>query len=133
MKVADLMVPDVKTVSEHTTIADAVVILAESHVHALPVVDTRGRLLGVVSTTDVLEAAAEAASPEEREDLFQRTPVRDIMTPKPRTVRPDDDVKDAAQHMLYLDVHRLFVEVDGALVGVLSQSDIVRAVATAKI
>jgi CBS domain-containing protein len=35
--------------------------------------------------------------------------------------------------MLALDVHRFFVEVDGDLVGVISQSDIVRAVAIAKI
>jgi signal-transduction protein with cAMP-binding, CBS, and nucleotidyltransferase domain len=35
--------------------------------------------------------------------------------------------------MLYLEVHRLFVVYDGQLVGVVSQSDIVRAVATAKI
>ena len=42
-------------------------------------------------------------------------------------------VKEAAQQMLYLEVHRLFVEDDGRLVGVISQSDIVRAVALARI
>jgi CBS domain-containing protein len=43
------------------------------------------------------------------------------------------DVREAAQQMLYLEVHRLFVVEDGRLVGVISQSDIVRGVATAKI
>ena len=43
------------------------------------------------------------------------------------------DVAEAAQTMLYRDIHRLFVEEEGKLVGVISQSDIVRAVGTAKI
>jgi CBS domain-containing protein len=55
------------------------------------------------------------------------------MTAHPQTAEPDDEVKEAAQRMLYLEVHRLFVVYDGELVGVISQSDIVRAVATAKI
>jgi predicted transcriptional regulator len=45
----------------------------------------------------------------------------------------DTEVKEAAQQMLYLEVRRLFVEDHGVLVGVISQSDIVRGVATAKI
>jgi CBS domain-containing protein len=53
------------------------------------------------------------------------------MTPRPKTIGPEEDLKVAAQQMLYLEVHRLFVEVDGELQGVISQSDIVRAVATA--
>ncbi|MGH7514451.1 MAG: CBS domain-containing protein [Gemmatimonadales bacterium] len=40
---------------------------------------------------------------------------------------------EAARHMLYAEVHRLFVEDDGVLVGVISHTDIVRAVATGKI
>ena len=43
------------------------------------------------------------------------------------------DVRVAAQEMLYLNVQRLFVEYEGALVGVVSQTDIVGAVATAKV
>ncbi len=55
------------------------------------------------------------------------------MTPWPRTIDPDFDVRQAAQEMLYLNGQRLFVEYDGALVGVISQTDIVGAVATAKV
>jgi CBS domain-containing protein len=55
------------------------------------------------------------------------------MTAKPVTVDPDADVHDAARQMLYGEIHRLFVEYDGSLVGVLSQSDIVGAVAGAKL
>jgi CBS domain-containing protein len=132
MRVADLMATDLATVRADDTIAEAVTALADAHVHGVPVIDQRRRLIGVLSTSDVLQAAAEAATQEEREELFDRTLVRELMTVKPQTIAPDDDLKEAARRMLYLEVHRLFVEVDGELVGVISQSDIVRAVATAR-
>jgi CBS domain-containing protein len=53
------------------------------------------------------------------------------MTAKPITVGPDEDIHEAARQMLYGEIHRLFVEFDGSLVGVLTQSDIVGAVAGA--
>jgi CBS domain-containing protein len=68
-----------------------------------------------------------------RERLFERTRVLEVMTPWPATIEPDLDVRVAAQEMLYLNVQRLFVEYEGALVGVVSQTDIVGAVATAKV
>ena len=55
------------------------------------------------------------------------------MTPRPATIMPDAEIREAAQQMLYLEIHRLFVEEHGELVGVISQSDVVRAVALAKI
>ena len=133
MQVAELMVSDVKAVAPDMSVADAVALMTEHHISALPVVDLHDRLLGVVSTTDILEAAAEATDAKAREQLFEATEVRDLMTPRPATVRMDADVKESAQQMLYLEVHRLFVVEDGRLVGVISQSDIVRGVATAKI
>jgi CBS domain-containing protein len=133
MKVADLMRSDLKTVDAETTVGEAVVTLADAHVSALPVVDARDRLIGVLSTTDVLQAEADCASSEDRDRLFDETTVRDIMTPRPATIMPDADIREAAQQMLYLEIHRLFVEEEGRLVGVLSQSDVVRAVATAKL
>jgi predicted transcriptional regulator len=55
------------------------------------------------------------------------------MTPKPLMIESTADVQEAARHMLYAEVRRLFVEENGVLVGVISQTDIVRAVATGKI
>jgi CBS domain-containing protein len=55
------------------------------------------------------------------------------MTPRPLTIAPDAEVRDAAREMLYAEVHRLFVVADSKLVGVISTSDIVRAVATGKL
>jgi CBS domain-containing protein len=133
MKISELMRTDLTTVAPDTLVGDAVLTLADSHVTALPVVDPRKGLVGVLSTTDVLQAEADCASPEERERLFSDTAVRDLMTPRPVVIAPDAEVREAAQQMLYLDIHRLFVEEDGHLVGVISQSDVVRAVAGAKL
>lgn len=133
MRVAELMVSDVKAVAPDMMVADAVALMTEHHISALPVIDAHDRLLGVISNTDILEAAAEASDRRSREQVFETTEVRDLMTPRPATVRLETDVKEAAQQMLYLEVHRLFVEENGRLMGVLSQSDIVRGVATAKI
>ncbi len=133
MKVAELMHTDVKTVDVDATVGDAITTLADAHVSALPVTDPRGGIVGVVSTTDILSALSETTEPDARERLFDETPVREIMTPRSRVIAPDAAVVDAAREMLYLDVHRLFVEEHGRLVGVLSQTDIVAAVATAKI
>ena len=108
----------------------AVVTLTDAHISALPVVDKGGRMVGVVSSTDILTSEAEANDAVEREALFEQMMVRDIMTRRPLTVSPDEEVREAAQQMLYADVHRLFVTADDKVVGVLSTTDIVRAVAT---
>jgi CIC family chloride channel protein len=135
MKVAELMQPNVRTISSEACVAEVVVSLADGHVSGLPVVDKGGRIIGVVSATDVLtaEAEAEAESSTIGRDLMQDTSVREIMTPRPYTVAPDEDVREAARQMLYAEVHRLFVAEGDRLVGVISTTDIVRAVATSKI
>jgi predicted transcriptional regulator len=65
--------------------------------------------------------------------MLEDTRVQEIMTPRPLMIELSADVAEAARHMLYAEVRRLFVEDNGALMGVISQTDIVQAVATAKI
>jgi CBS domain-containing protein len=127
MRVADLMQQPVVTVDTEGTVRDAVVLLSEDHISALPVTDRTGKMVGVVSTSDILTAEAEGA-PLGTRDLETMT-VAELMPPRPLTVSPETDVKEAAQQMLYADVHRLFVTADDRLVGVISTTDIVRAVA----
>ncbi|HEU5467559.1 MAG TPA: CBS domain-containing protein [Gemmatimonadales bacterium] len=128
MHVAELMRTNLKTVAAEATVADAVCLLADARVSALPVVDRVGRAVGILTTRNVLEAERDA---RDRNRLLQHTLVLEIMTPWAATIGPDVDVQEAARQMLYLDVQRLFVEEDGKLVGVISQTDIVGAVATA--
>jgi CBS domain-containing protein len=133
MRVADLMHTNLRTVDPDATIAEAITILSDGHVSGLPVVDERRRVLGVISASDVVTAIAEAATPGDREQLFEGTRVREVMTPRAQVVTAESDVAEAARTMLYLEVHRLFVVEGAELVGVISQSDIAGAVATAKL
>jgi CBS domain-containing protein len=129
MKVAALMQSPVTAVTRDTTIGEAIVTLADKHISAVAVVDAHGRMIGVLSTTDVMEAESAVSDHASRDQLFENTTVEDLMTAKPLTIAPDADVRDAARQMLYGDVHRLFVEQDGELVGVISRTDVVRAFA----
>ncbi len=133
MKVAELMQTKLKTVGVNEAVTEAMVTMADSHVSGLPVVDGNDHLVGVISTTDLLTSMAEADDAEARARLLDQTTVRELMTARPITISPDADVLDAAKEMLYMDIHRIFVEYEGRLVGVLSQTDIVGAVAAAKI
>lgn len=133
MHVADLMITDVQTIEPDAPLTDALAVLSEGHLSALPVVDAHEHLVGVLSTTDVLQAMAEAEGRADRERLFSRSTVGDLMTSHPVAVSPGTTVREAAQQMLYLEVHRLFVVEDERLVGIISQSDIVRGVALARL
>jgi len=110
-----------------------VVTLADAHVSGVPVVDAHGRLVGVLSSSDVIQAEAEASDRDSRIAVLEDTRAADLMNPRPITVAPDTLIQEAARQMLYAEVKRLFVEHDGKLVGVISQSDIVGAVASGKI
>ena len=133
MKVAEVMRTDLTTVDPSSTVGDAVILLAEGHISGLPVVDKHHRTVGVISTTDVLRAEADCTSTEARERLFHDTTVAELMTSPAAMISAYADVREAAQQMLYLEVHRLFVEEDRKLVGVISQSDVVRAVAAFRV
>ena len=133
MRVADVMQTNLLTIRGTDTVGRAVGLLSESHVSGVPVVDDHGRLVGVLSSTDILDALAEHQEPEGRESVFDDTLIQEIMTPRPQTITADADVKDAAQRMLYLEIHRLFVEQDGRLIGVVSTTDLVRALAGSRV
>jgi len=133
MRVSELMQKDVKTVGPDAVVNDVVVSLADSHISALAVVDGMGRMVGVISSTDILTSEAEAQDAVEREALFEQMVVRDIMTRRALTVSPEADLREAARQMLYADVHRLFVVDGDRVVGVISTTDIMRAVATGRL
>ena len=129
MKVAEIMKTDLAVINEDVAITSAVTLIADAHVLGVPVLDRRGRLVGALSASDIVQAAAERAETTAVDELLNETLVRDIMSTPPRTIAPEVDVRDAAREMLRLDVHRLFVVQGGDLLGVISTSDIARAVA----
>jgi acetoin utilization protein AcuB len=127
------MTKDVVTIRGDAPMSDAVALLADSRIGGLAVVDHHGKLIGTVSASDSLAAEAEAGDEEARARLLTTTLVSDIMTSPPLTVSADTDVREASLQMEYGEVHRLFVEQDGDLAGVISRSDVVRAHAVGKL
>jgi CBS domain-containing protein len=125
--VVDLMAGDPIFVSPDLTAVRAAQILADHDVGGLPVVDADGRLVGVVSQTDLVREWASSAAPSPLPQLL----VRDVMTKPAVTIRGSASLKQAAQAMTHGNVRRLVVvgdDPDTAL-GVISDSDLVRALA----
>ncbi|MGE0441854.1 MAG: HPP family protein [Gemmatimonadales bacterium] len=131
--VRDVMTTDVVTIDPDAQVARAIELLADSHVSGIAVIDHHHKLVGVVSTSDVVSAEAEAGDDEGRSRFLATAVVSDVMTTKPLTASPDLELREAALQMDYGDVHRLFVEENGRLVGVISRSDINRAFAAGQI
>lgn len=130
MRVADLMQIDLVSVPPDATVAEAATLMAHSHVSALPVLDKEGRLVGVISTTDLINAEVEHDEARSHAALFEGTRVAQVMTPRPFTVGPESDVRQAARLMFYAGIRRVFVTSEDRPLGVLSTTDIVRGVAT---
>ena len=124
--VADVMTREVLVLHSDTSLRDAVVYLANQHVSGAPVVDARGRMAGAISSSDIMQAESEGLD-------LEQTAVEEVMTRHPLTVGPETALREAALAMEYGEVHRLFVEHDGALVGVISRSDVNRALAQGRV
>lgn len=124
--VADVMTREVLVLRGEATLREAVGYLASQHVSGAPVVDAVGRMAGAVSTSDILQAQSEGMD-------IDSTTVQEVMTRPTLTVGPETELREAALAMEYGEVHRLFVERDGELVGVVSRSDVSRALAIGRV
>jgi CBS domain-containing protein len=132
-RVRDLMQTHLKTIATDATIAEAVQALMTAGVSALPVLDRFRRAVGVLSTREILAAESRCQTSAARERLFESTLALEVMAPWPGVVSPQLPIREAAAAMLAQKVQRLFVEEEGVLRGVVSQTDIVNAVAAARI
>jgi CBS domain-containing protein len=124
--VAEVMTPKVMVLHADATLQDAIAFLANQHVSGAPVVDALGHLVGAISSSDLMQAESEGT------DLAV-TAVEEVMTRKTLTVSPETELREAALTMEYGEVHRLFVQRGGELVGVISRSDVNRALATGRV
>jgi len=121
--VAQVMTRGVLSLRSDVALREAVDYLATQHISGVPVLDLKRRLAGVITTSDILQAESEGEN-------LDTTTVGEVMTPTTLTVSPDTDLREAALAMEYAEVHRLFVEEAGSLIGVISRSDVNRALAT---
>jgi CBS-domain-containing membrane protein len=131
----ELMTRDAVTVRPDTAVRDALALLSEHGITSLPVVDTAGRIRGVVSEADLIRElvpsdprAHELVLPEES-PVAPRV-VAEVMTTHAVTVRPETDVAAAVELLTSTSVKSVpVVDQDQRVVGVLSRSDVVRAMA----
>lgn len=124
--VADLMTAEPVVVQTEAHLSDAAKLLEQHRIDGLPVVDTTGILVGVISQTDLLRARAT----EYLWVNWSGLRVKHLMTSPALTIRRDQPVITAARKMERNHVHRLVVvSADDELlpIGVISASDVIRA------
>lgn len=137
MLVGDIMTRGAVTAHPETRVKDALRQLGDRRITALPVVDDRDELVGIVSEADLLRESFLGASRPTGDDATgdrpHRTPrvVRDVMTRAVVSATPHQLVADVLRSMLGRGIHSVPVVHDGRVVGILSRSDIVRALALA--
>lgn len=113
------MVPNPITVDVQTTVEQAIELMKINSIRHLPVVDARNKLNGLLTLADLKQALI----PSMLGDLT----LADMMIKNPLTVGPDDDIEIAAQLIYKHKVSGLPVTNQGTLVGILTESDILRA------
>jgi CBS domain-containing protein len=149
--VADVMSRDPIVVRAETPLNEAIQILAERHISGLPVVDDVGKLVGIISETDLmwqetgvtppayimfLDSVIYLKNPATYErDLHKALgqTVGEVMSKNPITISPDKTLREAATIMHDRSVHRLPVldETD-QVIGILTRGDIIRAMAASQ-
>ncbi len=136
MKVREVMSRGVVTVGLEASLRDAVAKMASARVRHLPVVDARGRLAGIVTDRDVRHRLFEPVVFPDLgtvpvETLLERVPVREVMSAPVITTAPDTPLVDAARTMLEDKVGALPVLEDGRVVGILTETDLLRRIVKA--
>jgi CBS domain-containing protein len=150
----DLMTADVRSVRPDMTLADLERALLEARVGGFPVVSD-GRLVGVISRSDIVrqlaveQSVAELASGYQREGegtagvepvgaevgrRMEGRRIEDMMIRKWIGVRPDVSLRDVAKCMVEDRIHRLLVvEDEDRLLGIITSTDLVRLIAEEKL
>ncbi len=131
MLVREVMTRSALSLPVDATTDEALHLLVGARVSCLPVVDDAGRVVGVVSESDLLRAPLEHdprahARPSVQPPARPRQ-VRDVMTGDPFTTHERADVADVAVLFGERGWKSIPVVDDGRLVGVISRSDVMRA------
>lgn len=131
LRVADLMTIDPIVVSTDAPLEEAEALMRRHRVTGLPVVDLSGRLVGVISQTDLLHLATPAVQALVRH-RSSGIRIGEVMSHPAVTVGTTSSLVDAARRMHDNQVHRLVaVDDHGRPIGVLSATDFVTLIAEA--
>ncbi len=145
LQARDIMTKEVITVSPETKVLDLARLLAEHKINGAPVVDNEGRLVGVVTQSNLIDRAKKFELPHvisildahfylERPSTFKKNLeklmgnlVADIMTAPPVTITADVEVDEIATIMARRQVHTLPVLEEDKIIGIIGKIDIIRA------
>jgi CBS domain-containing protein len=145
--VREYMEADPVTVRPETKAEDVAFLLGQHELHGVPVVNEAGRCVGIVTENDLVLADEEGdlhiphyvelfgglvflesvRGFEKRLKKATATTAKDMMTADPTTIDPDADVHDAARLISTSGHNRLPVVEHGLLVGVITRTDVLRA------
>jgi CBS domain-containing protein len=145
MHAVDVMVRDVVTVHPDIDVADAIKLLSEHDISALPVVDEAGNLIGMLSEADLihraeigtekhrpwwLEAVTGATTLAEEFAKSHGKKVGEVMTDGVITVTEETPLSEIAALFERKRIKRVPVVKDGKLVGIVSRSNLIQALAS---
>lgn len=125
LRVAEMMTTDPIVISVDAPIEESEELLRHNRITGLPVVDLSGRLVGVISQTDLLHLAVPAVQAliRHRENGIR---VGEVMSSPPVTIDSTATVRDAARRMNDERLHRLVaVDDHGRPIGVIAAMDFV--------
>ena len=146
LKARDIMTKDVVSVTPDTEITQAAKLLLENHFNGLPVVDDRGKLIGIICQDDLIVQQKRLPLPslftffdglipltsyrslEKEVEKIVATTVSQAMTLDPITIDPDSGLEDIATLMVNNNIHTLPVLEGGRLVGIIGKEDILRTI-----
>jgi CBS domain-containing protein len=127
-RVRDIMQRNVVTISAGDTLSTVEDIMTLGGVRHMPVVRS-GKLVGVVSQRDLLRASLSNLTDfgsEQRRAFLQGVEIKRVMSAPAVTIDPDAAVKDAARVMAERKIGCLPVVDGGKLVGILTETDVLR-------
>lgn len=127
------MTTPVITTDSGASLVDAHRLMSDNQIRRLPVVDD-GKLIGIISLNDVLEAKPSTASSLSVWELnyqIANLTVKDIMSHSVITLSPESSIAEAAKIMLEKKFSGIPVAEGDTLKGIVTESDIFRMLASA--
>jgi acetoin utilization protein AcuB len=127
MLVSERMALRVITVRPDLPIQDALILMKKEHVRRFPVVDSGGKLIGMVSEKDLLNASPSdvtSLSVWEMNYLISKITVERVMSRHIITVTEDTPLEEAARIMADNQIGSLPVLRNGELIGIITETDL---------
>ena len=111
---------DVVTVAPQQTVTAVVKVLAQNRIGAVPVVNERGQIIGIISERDIIRGMSEHA------EAVLALPADQLMTRDVKTCSSEDELVDLMEVMTLQRIRHLPVIQNGALHGIVSIGDVVK-------